>query len=277
VRNLLPRLFLALTLIFALPALAGQPAPVITLTASPASVAYNGASVIYWSVSRAQSCVASGAWSGTKPTSGTFNTGPLTAASTFTLTCSNKGGSTTKSVAVSVGAAPPPPPPAPTSTLSASPSSIAYGATTTLSWSSTNATSCQASGAWTGLKALSGSEVSMMLTVNSTFVLTCTGAGGSITKSVAVTVGAPPPPPPATAALSWDASPSVEVVGYRVYWGTAPGAYIQAPGQGLFVGNVTTYTVLGLTSGLTYYFVVRAVDGISNESVPSNEASKTMP
>ena len=42
--------------------------------------------------------------------------------------------------------------------LQAEPSEIASGGTTTLTWSSTNADTCQASGGWSGTKLVSGSE-----------------------------------------------------------------------------------------------------------------------
>ncbi|HZF25921.1 MAG TPA: hypothetical protein VEZ88_06635 [Steroidobacteraceae bacterium] len=69
--------------------------------------------------------------------------------------------------------------PQPTVSLTANPTTVRSGGTTTLTWSSTNASGCVASGAWTGNKGTSGSEPSVALTANSTFSLTCTGAGGS--------------------------------------------------------------------------------------------------
>lgn len=49
--------------------------------------------------------MASGSWSGTRATSGSFQTSALTANSTFTLSCSGNGGSTSQSVTVVVAAA----------------------------------------------------------------------------------------------------------------------------------------------------------------------------
>ena len=48
--------------------------------------------------------------------------------------------------------------PAPTVQLQAEPSEVESGGTTTLTWSSTNADTCQASGGWSGTKLVSGSE-----------------------------------------------------------------------------------------------------------------------
>jgi hypothetical protein len=84
-----------------------------------------------------------------------------------------------------------PTPPVPVVTLAANPTSVSSGATTTLTWSTTDATSCVASGAWSGSKSTSGTETSAAVTAASTFTLTCGGPGGSSAKSVSVSVSAP--------------------------------------------------------------------------------------
>ena len=62
-----------------------------------------GSSSLTWSAVDATSCEASGAWSGTKPTSGSASTGALTAAdNTFNLACVGPGGSTSRSAVVTV-------------------------------------------------------------------------------------------------------------------------------------------------------------------------------
>ena len=82
-------------------------------------------------------------------------------------------------------------PPAPTLTLSASPAAVAYNASSTLTWSSSNATTCAASGAWSGLKAPSGAATLPALTTTAAYTLTCTGAGGSASQSATITVAPP--------------------------------------------------------------------------------------
>jgi fibronectin type 3 domain-containing protein len=62
------------------------------------------------------------------------------------------------------------------------------------------------------------------------------------------------------------------ISGYRVYVGTASGQY--QFGQGLDVGNVTSYTVTGLSTGTRYYFVATAYDTSNIESELSNEVFK---
>ncbi|MFZ2886795.1 MAG: polysaccharide deacetylase family protein [Minisyncoccia bacterium] len=92
---------------------------------------------------------------------------------------------------------PPPPPTAPTLTLSANPTTITTGQSSTLTWSTTNATSCTAFGGWTGTKATSGSQA-VTPTANTTYSLSCSGASGTTPaqQSVTVSVTAAPPPPP---------------------------------------------------------------------------------
>ena len=83
------------------------------------------------------------------------------------------------------GSAPTPTTPTPTVNLSADPVSVLLGSTSTLTWSSTNATSCSAS--WTSQTGSSGSEAVTISTVgNNSFSITCSGAGGSRSASVTV-------------------------------------------------------------------------------------------
>ena len=77
--------------------------------------------------------------------------------------------------------------PAASVNLSADPTSVLLTNTTTLAWSTSNATSCSASGAWSGTKATSGSEAVTISTAgNNSFTLSCSGDGGSGSASVTV-------------------------------------------------------------------------------------------
>jgi hypothetical protein len=89
--------------------------------------------------------------------------------------------------ALNVGSAPP----EPVVNLSTDNSSVSSGSTVDIIWSTKNATSCTASGGWSGSQALSGTTTSAVLTANTTFTLSCTGTGGTTSKSVSVTVTAP--------------------------------------------------------------------------------------
>jgi hypothetical protein len=78
---------------------------------------------------------------------------------------------------------------APSATLSVYPTVLAGGESSVITWSSTNATSCTASGGWSGTVAASGTQSTGALTADSTFSVTCSGAGGpnaSATAAVAI-------------------------------------------------------------------------------------------
>ena len=75
--------------------------------------------------------------------------------------------------------------PAPSINLSAEPTSVLLGNTSTLTWTSTNASSCSAS--WTSSTSSSGSEAVTISTAgNNNFSISCNGAGGNSTASVTV-------------------------------------------------------------------------------------------
>ena len=161
-------------------------APTVKISASPSTIASGGSSMLTWSSTNATACSAGGSWSGTKAVSGSQSTGALKANATYSLTCTGPGGNATQAAAVSVTSTTP----APTLSFSVTPSSIDTGSASTLSWSAANATSCTASGGWSGSKATSGTQSTGALTANASYTLTCTGTGGSASKSAAVTVTA---------------------------------------------------------------------------------------
>lgn len=173
-------------------------APTLSLDANPASVEYLGGTTVTWSATNVTSCTASGAWSGTKSSSGSQGFSSLTSNRTYTLSCTGAGGSVTNSVNVAVAD-----PPAPTLSLSANPTSVAYNSTSTLNWSTSNATSCSASGGWSGGKGTSGAESVGPITSDTSYTLTCSGTGGSVTRTVALSVQAPAAP-----TISFSASPT---------------------------------------------------------------------
>ncbi|HXV26456.1 MAG TPA: PKD domain-containing protein [Candidatus Paceibacterota bacterium] len=117
--------------------------PVVTFNAAPASVPFNGATTLTWSTANptGTTCAASngtGLWTtpAAKALNGNFDTGPLTTTTTYTLTCTNPGGSDAKDVIVIVGT-----PPAP-AVVSVNTSQLPadycqFGASVHVSWSST--------------------------------------------------------------------------------------------------------------------------------------------
>jgi hypothetical protein len=83
------------------------------------------------------------------------------------------------------GALAPASPNAPELTFSANPASVAPGASSTLTWSSANATNC--SGTGFSPSGASGSAL-VSPTASTTYSITCTGSGGSTAQAAAVTV-----------------------------------------------------------------------------------------
>jgi uncharacterized protein (TIGR03118 family) len=81
----------------------------------------------------------------------------------------------------------------PTVSLSVAPTSIVLGQSATLTWTSTNSSSCTASGGFSGAEATAGSSVVTPTTAGSvTFTLTCNGAStGSAAKSTTLIITAP--------------------------------------------------------------------------------------
>ena len=111
---------------------------------------------------------------------------------------------------------------------------------------------------------------SLLLSVIAGLLIACGGAGSSGSSAI--------PLPPNAAMLTWNPPvTTTNLSGYRVYFGTAPGTYLQPLGQGISVGNVTAYTLTGLASASTYYFAVTAFDTLGMESPYSNEVFKTIP
>jgi hypothetical protein len=153
---------------------------------------------------------------------------------------------------------------------------VASGATSTLTWSSANSTSCAASGGWSGAEAATGSQKTAALTATAKYMLTCTGTGGSAVQSVTVTVAATT----GTATIAW-AAPTTNtngtavtpLSGYTIYYGTASNALTKS----VVVSGATStsYTITGLAAG-TWYFAMTAdaVDG--TQSAMSNIGSKTI-
>jgi hypothetical protein len=76
----------------------------------------------------------------------------------------------------------------PTVTLTANPTIIKEerNSGSTLTWSSTNATSCVASGSWSGAKSVSGTFSTGRILSTKTYVLACSGPGGSASATATV-------------------------------------------------------------------------------------------
>lgn len=74
-----------------------------------------------------------------------------------------------------------------------------------------------------------------------------------------------------TVTIMWDPVPESNVVGYIVYYGTAPRQYTSS----IRVGNVTAYNFVEPVANRVYYFAVQAVNSIGAGGPLSVEVSST--
>jgi hypothetical protein len=73
--------------------------------------------------------------------------------------------------------------------------------------------------------------------------------------------------------LGWNPSPSANIAGYMIYYGSNGTNY----GQQANAGNNTSWTVTGLQEGTTNYFEVSAYDIHGNQSAPSSPIAYVVP
>lgn len=175
-------------------------APTLTLTTSTTSAASGVSATLNWTSSKATTCTASGAWTGSQAVTGSKVLTNLVSTGTYTLTCTGSGGSIIKNVQINVASVPTPAPlptpvpsPTPTTglpalTFTTSPNTISVGGSTTLTWQGTNVTSCIATGSWWSKIGTSGAKTITAIPENKIYKLACTGPKGTVTANAAVTV-----------------------------------------------------------------------------------------
>ena len=169
------------------------------------------------------------------------------------MECWNSAGTSSgvRSATVNVGGAPAPD--APTLSLSADNTNISYNTGTTLRWTSSNTTSCTASGDWSGSRPLNDSRDTGDLTSSKTYNLTCSGPGGSAFDSVTVNVGGAPVPAPT---LSFSANPTSITQGNSstLSWNTSNASSCYGSGGGIDGWkNTNGNETVRPSSNTTYY------------------------
>jgi hypothetical protein len=157
--------------------------PVISaFTASPTSITTGQSTTLAWTTTNASSLTLDGS-----TITGTSTTVSPTTTKTYTLVATGPGGSTSSRTAtVTVHPLPV------ISTFTATPSAITSGQSTTLAWTTTNASSLTLDGS-----PITGTSTSVSPTSTKTYTLVATGPGGGTTnRTVQVTVSAAPPTNP---------------------------------------------------------------------------------
>jgi len=162
----------------------------LLLSTNKTQVKFGERVTLKWNTLNATSCVAGGSWSGPRSVTESMSDAdsltelsvPLNAAQNlFSLTCYGSTGKVTRSVSVKVNDS------APTVSLKADQAIVPVGSVVRLRWTSSKATSCAASGAWSGNRATSGESNSPPVAgVSAKFVLTCRGPGGVGEDSVTI-------------------------------------------------------------------------------------------
>jgi YVTN family beta-propeller protein len=149
--------------------------PTVTFSASPATIQPGQSSKLTWSVQNATS-ISIDNGIGTVSASSSKTVQP-TVTTTYTLTAKGSGGTTTRQATITVALPP-------TVTFSAAPMSIQSGASTTLTWSSTDTTTATIDNN-IGTVAVNGS-MSVTPAQNTTYTITVSGPGGTATAKTAV-------------------------------------------------------------------------------------------
>ena len=224
-------------------------APIVTgFAASPASISAGQSSVLTWAVSGATSVTVSGI---TGPAVSPITLSPAST-TTYTLTATNLGGTTTAAATVTVLQPPV------ISSFMASPASVPLGASSTLSWSITGATTVSLS----GVAGTVTSPTVVKPTATTTYTLTASNASGSATATTTVAVTAAPP-----TIGSFTASAASITAGQPVTltWSTAGATSTQVSGV---TGAPASPIVVYPDATTTYVLTAGSAGGSVTASVP---------
>ena len=231
-----------------------NPPPAVTISADPASIPYGGSSTITWSSTNADWCDIQPDV-GTVSPSGFITVSPL-ATTTYTITAYGLGGTATTTVTITVASAP-----APTVQISANPATIVVGSSTTLTWTSTNAVSCDIQPDVGTVGPNWSIEVSPSTTT--TYTITATGPGGTATDSVTVTVTAAPPAP--TVSISANPATIQSGASSALTW-SSTNATSCSINQGIGTVNTSGSITVSPTETTTYTITATGLGGTTTAS-----------
>lgn len=247
------------------------------------SISNTGGGTLNWTLSD------NAAWLISNPSTGTgagssnisISTTGLTAGTyNATITISAPGATAvTVPVTLAIGAA---------ASLTTGPSSLSYAATQggpnptsqTITVTSNTSWTVTKNASWLTVSPTSGTNNgSITVGINTAIATigansgTVTIAGGGVTRTVNVTLTLNAAAT-SSATLTWTANTESDVAGYNIYRSTTSGIY--GSPIATLQGTVTSYVATGLQPGTTYFFVLTAYDNAGNESVFSNEVSKSI-
>jgi hypothetical protein len=239
-------------------------APTTTLTANPSTIISGNSTSLHWESTGATQCT-SDDFTTNNLTTGDVTVSPTTD-TTYLIACTGDGGSVPDDATVTVTS------PAPGVTLTATPGTVPYNGSSTLTWSSTNADTCSSTDFATGGATSNSVGVSTgALTTNTTYTISCLGPGGSISDFKTVTVNAPAVP---TVTLSANPASGTSPVTSTLTWTVSGGATSctatdgtsawNTPSSKAFTDGQHTQQITGLTSTTTFSISCANAGGTSS-------------
>lgn len=244
------------------------PLPTVTVRSDKAIVEKNGYATLSWtstpSAGNSCSLIYDNRSVLVNPNSTGYQVGPITKDTVFKVSCLNGTGSGEGLVTVRVNQ---PIAQNPTLNFNADKTFLRAGETTTLRWSSTNTKYCNAGGAWSGGKNLSGTYSTGALNSDKTYILTCQNNDGvQISRTVNVMIDAQQNTQPVITEFRASPSSGVSYNGSTtLYWNSNNADYCTASED--WSGNKGTNgseTRYNLTNDKTY--VLRCYKGNNYDS-----------
>jgi len=230
------------------------PAPSCVISSNPNSVQHGGSSTLTWSSNNATSASINQGIGGVA-LAGSTVVSNLTSTKTYTMTVTGAGGTANCQTTITVQQQQ-----LPSCTLTTNLSTIQYGGSFTLSWSSSNATSASINHG-IGSVGVNGTYIVSNLYVTTTYTLTVTGPGGTANCQTFVTVQQQPDAPSCTISANPN---SVQHGGSSTLnWSSsnANSASLTSYGSVALSGS---QTVNNITSNTTYTLTVTGTGGTAN-------------
>jgi YVTN family beta-propeller protein len=217
-------------------------APTVTLQASPVTIMAGSTAILSWTSTNAATAVIDNGVDNVS-INGSITVTP-TATTTYKITVSNTVLTATATAKVTVIGT------VPTVTIAAMPATIQAGGSSTLTWTSTNATTASLDNG-IGTVPVNGSQV-VTPAATTTYKITVTGTGGSVNASVTVSISEPPP------TVTITASPdTIPPGGSSTLTWTAANATSVSIDQG--IGNVQLNGSLAVTPAVETIYIITAV------------------
>lgn len=232
------------------------PPPIISFSANPNVIVEGDNSILTWMVQYADSCNASGGWTGQKATSGTQNINPVLT-TTYILSCAGPGGSSAESLTVTVI-------PKLTASCSASPDPALINQPVTFSAQASGGTGSYTY-SWSGACTGTNKTCSKTFSSPNTYSATVTISSGtqSISKNCSVTINVPSLP-----TLNFSANPSSIISGETstLTWSSSNTNSCLASGGWTGPKPTSGNTVVSPTITTTYSLTCSGLGGVISKS-----------